>query len=333
MSAVRTGGPWAINEREFPRDASIADQLRFLLQYAVLAPSTRNSQPWKFAVADDRVDILVDTGRWLRVSDADQRELYISAGCALENLVLAARYFRLAATIDHLPDPSKADLAARVRFAPGAGEPGPETTDLFLAIRRRFTNHGVFDGIGVAERHLESLRRSAAEPGLELVFATDAPTLHTLDELVMRADALLLSDHDYRHELGASVGSGALGTSWLLGLAGRFAVSYLSPTQSFVDSDHAKLVSSPAFGLITAAENSRAAQVRTGQALERIYLLADGLGMCVTPMSQLMQAAEVRPELGSLLARDRVPLQPFRLGYAKPPKAFTSRRAVDEMMV
>jgi hypothetical protein len=72
---------------------------------------------------------------------------------------------------------------------------------------------------------LDVLRQQAAEPGLELAFATDAPTLHRADELVMRADALLLADHDYRHELGASIGSGALGTSWLLGTLGRFAVT------------------------------------------------------------------------------------------------------------
>jgi hypothetical protein len=84
--------------------------------------------------------------------------------------------------------------------------------------------------------------------------------------------------------------------------------------------------------LITAAESTREAQVRAGQMLERIYLLADGMGMCVTPVSQLVQAAEVRAELATLLARGRQPLQPFRLGYAKPPKTFTSRRPLAEMM-
>ncbi len=35
-----------INEADFPRFGSPQDQLRFLLGYAVLAPSARNTQPW-----------------------------------------------------------------------------------------------------------------------------------------------------------------------------------------------------------------------------------------------------------------------------------------------
>ena len=36
----------------FPTDGSLAARAAFLLQYAVLAPSSHNSQPWLFTVDD-----------------------------------------------------------------------------------------------------------------------------------------------------------------------------------------------------------------------------------------------------------------------------------------
>jgi hypothetical protein len=333
MSLVRSGGSWTIDERDYPRHGALAEQLGFLVQFAVLAPSTRNSQPWKFRIAGDAIDVFIDPTRWQRVSDGEQRELYVSAGCALENLAIAARHFGFAVAITYLPDPANAELAARLRVTSDDQEPRPGTNELFLTIRRRFTNHGVYDGVRVTERDLDTLRAHASEPGLQLVWATDAPTLHTVDELVMRADALLLSNAEYRRELGALIGTGAFGTPWLLATLGRFAVSYLTPAKAMVRADHEALVSSPALGLITSADDTREAQVRAGQMLERTYLLADNLGLSLQPVSQLMQATETRDALAALLARGHVPVQPFRVGYAKPPKVYTPRRPVADVLL
>jgi hypothetical protein len=37
--------PWQISERAFPKTGTSSDKLRFLLDYAVLAPSNHNAQP------------------------------------------------------------------------------------------------------------------------------------------------------------------------------------------------------------------------------------------------------------------------------------------------
>lgn len=332
MSLGRDGDTWTINERDYPRNGPLAEQFGFLVQFAVLAPSTRNTQPWKFRISGDEIDVFVDPKRWQRVSDSDQRELYVSVGCALENLAIAARHFGFAVAITYLPDPFNSEFAARVRLVSDKQEPRPGTNELFLAIRRRFTNHGVYDGVRVTERDLDTLHAQATEPGLQLVWATDPPTLHAIDELVMRADALLLSDAEYCREMGASIGTGAFGAPWLLATLGRFAVSYLTPAKAMAKADHDALVSSPALGLIASADDTREAQVRTGQLLERIYLAANSLGLSLQPVSQLMQTTETRNALAALLAKGEIPLLPFRLGYAKPPKVYTSRRPIADVL-
>ena len=84
---------WNIKEGDFPNNSSSEEKLTFLLNYAILAPSSHNSQPWKFNVTKDEILVFVDKSRRLQVADADQRELYVSLGCALENLIIAADHF------------------------------------------------------------------------------------------------------------------------------------------------------------------------------------------------------------------------------------------------
>jgi nitroreductase len=39
---------WNIAENQFPKEGTRNEQLKFLLNYAILAPSSHNTQPWLF---------------------------------------------------------------------------------------------------------------------------------------------------------------------------------------------------------------------------------------------------------------------------------------------
>jgi hypothetical protein len=64
---------------------------RDLLRYATLAPNGHNAQPWRFGVAHDHIDIMPDFTRRTPVVDPDDHHLFVSLGCAVENMALAAR--------------------------------------------------------------------------------------------------------------------------------------------------------------------------------------------------------------------------------------------------
>ena len=100
----------------------------------------------------------------------------------------------------------------------------------FEAITRRHTNHGTYDGRPLTAVDREALAGVTVDPGLRVDWIEDEHGRRALDDLVMRADALLFSRPDYRHELGQVIGSGAFGTPWLLATLGRFAVSHLLPS-------------------------------------------------------------------------------------------------------
>lgn len=63
--------PWKVSDRAFPATGSIDEQLRFLLNYAILAPSKHNTQPWLFHVDHNRVELSADQTRVLSLVDAN----------------------------------------------------------------------------------------------------------------------------------------------------------------------------------------------------------------------------------------------------------------------
>src|SRR5690606_15026240 len=96
--------PWQVSEAEFPRTGGPSEKLRHLLNYAVLAPSDHNTQPWRFRLAHGSVDVFADRSRALPVVDPADRELVISCGAALYQLRLAIRYFGFADRVALFPD-------------------------------------------------------------------------------------------------------------------------------------------------------------------------------------------------------------------------------------
>ena len=70
-----------------------------LVRYATLAPSSHNTQCWKFALDGQSISILPDLSRRCPVVDPDDHHLYVSLGCAAENLVQAAQALGLAGEV------------------------------------------------------------------------------------------------------------------------------------------------------------------------------------------------------------------------------------------
>lgn len=128
--------PWAEALDTFPLTGEPAARLAALVRFAVLAPSSHNSQPWLFRVEGDVLELWADRTRALAVSDPEDRELTISCGCALLNLRIALRSFGQKIACQLLPDPAQPDLMARVRLE-GDQEPGQGDRDLFRAISQR----------------------------------------------------------------------------------------------------------------------------------------------------------------------------------------------------
>src|SRR5215472_10587372 len=86
---------------------------RFLVTAAARAPSVHNTQPWRFRVGPDAIELWTDPRRKLR-ADSSGREMLISCGAALFGLRLAIRSLSYLPVTELLPDPARLRLMARV---------------------------------------------------------------------------------------------------------------------------------------------------------------------------------------------------------------------------
>jgi nitroreductase len=329
--------PWEIREADFPTAAEPEEKLKFLLRYAVLAPSSHNSQPWKFSIGDDEISLFVDKSRWLKVSDADQRELYISAGCALENLLIAAEHFGYGHAVAYFPE-GKNGAIASVKLQPGGKIAKPRDSALFDMIPRRMVNHNVYDAKPVPAAEMARLHDCCYEDGFWL-FATneadnEAELRRKVDELVALADAIQFSDQAYKEELAWWIGQGVFGAPWMLAKVAQLAVTHLNISKGQTKKDSELLLSAPLLIALSSEANDRKSQVIAGQIFERIALKATQLGLAVHPMNQLIEVPEIKDELISLLPEvNAFPQHTFRLGYAEPEKGHTPRRPLEEVLV
>ncbi|ERT58971.1 hypothetical protein HMPREF1254_0157 [Prevotella sp. BV3P1] len=64
----------------------------FMIEHAVKAPSGHNTQPWLFKICKSVIDIYPDFTKSLPAVDPNNRELFVSLGCAAENLCIAASH-------------------------------------------------------------------------------------------------------------------------------------------------------------------------------------------------------------------------------------------------
>src|SRR5262245_63085516 len=108
------------------------DEMTSVIEAATRAPSMHNSQPWRFRLRADAVDLLVDTDRQLPVADTSGWASRIACGAALFNLRLALAAHGTPATVRLLPDRYDPRVVARLTPLP-ARPPTPAETRLYQA--------------------------------------------------------------------------------------------------------------------------------------------------------------------------------------------------------
>ena len=335
MTTLNSSLPWEVSVQDFPSMFPIQEQLKFLLRYAVLAPSTKNTQPWRFSIGENTIDLFADLTRWQPVADRGRRELYISVGCALENLIVAGEWFGFRHDVSYFPQPTNDELAATVTFLP-RDRPAKHPPGIPLAtITARHTQHGPYRDEPVTEDVCCRLLQCCGAPGLRADLTDDPATRSRVIELNLHADEMEFADPEFRKELGYWVGQGVFGTPRLVSRLEGLLLSRVNLGRAVGKRNAAMLSSAPLIGLISARTDDRTSQVRTGQALERLWLQATRLGIALQPMSQALEIPSLRAELARVIPDSGwIPEQVFRMGYSmRPARRHTPRRSADEVLL
>lgn len=338
-------GVWALDPSTYPVRGSTPERLRWCLQYAVLAPSSHNSQPWLFRVEGSRVDVLADRRRALPVADPDDRELMISCGCAVGLLELGMKRVGLQPEVELHSGASDRDLVARVRAA-GRATPSDEERRMADAALVRRTARVRFLPDAVPTGLLARLEEQARVSGARLDILTDAERRRRLATLVHEADVVQLANKAFRRELamwmhhnrsgardgipGYAMGMGELGS-----LVAPLVVRTFDIGEGRGARDEHLAMLSPVLGVLSTPGDTPADHVRAGIALVRVLLRATADRVASSYLNQPCELPEMRGHLSRLVPGAGWPQIVLRMGYCPRFSAFdhTPRRGVDEVLV
>jgi hypothetical protein len=292
-------------------DANLGDRpalLHELVRYATLAPSSHNTQCWKFRLEDRSISILPDLSRRCPAVDPDDHHLFVSLGCAAENLIQAALAYGLNgnAMFD-----SSIDGALRVMLEPTKAV----SSDLFRAIPERQSTRGEYDGRLMSANELAMLEQAGSGNGVRVVFITERQAMEKVLEYVVQGNTTQMNDRAFVEELKAWIrfsGSDAVRTgdglyaassgnpsvpSWLGNLL--FGLFFTPKAES---DKYARHVRGSAGIAVFVSETENPAQwIEVGRCYERFALQSTALGIRNAMLNQPVEVAVLRPQFAAFL--------------------------------
>jgi nitroreductase len=177
--------------------------LRDAAARATLAPSIHNTQPWRFVVSSDRLDLYADRSRSVPAVDPSGRQLSLSCGAALFGTRVALAAAGLDVVTSLAQRPSDPDLLASITVVGRVVAGDNVAQRLDSAADLRHSNRRRFEPIEIPVAALELVTRAAAVEGASL------RAIHKLSDrvstavLTQRAESVQSANPAYLAELQA----------------------------------------------------------------------------------------------------------------------------------
>lgn len=330
--------------------------LRFIAA-GTLAANPHNIQPWSFAFGERTIDLYDDPARAMPIGDADGRERDAGYGCAIENIVVAARGEGWDAEATGWPDSDPAHVA-RIELTAGRAATERER-NLAGAIPRRHSNRGPYASRGIDSATITALT-DAAPDGVDVVWIDDASAMTAIGSLYVEATQAIVDDEQMskesfswfrndradidRHRDGLTLDCQGLDGFTLF-------MAKVLPAQSRQDGDafwvkttrDVHTATARAYGIIRVPDTSDPhARLAGGRLLQHLHLAATTAGLGFQHMNQVTERIARDQTLGNpgrfaqrWADATGIPtgksLLAFRIGYPERTANPSPRRALEDI--
>jgi hypothetical protein len=303
-----------------PASAALAD----LVRYATLAANGHNTQPWRFIARAGGLSVLPDFARRTPVVDPDDHHLWISLGCAAENLLIAAAARGQAGAVAMREDTSGIDIDLVAA--------APTEDGLFAAIPLRQSTRSTYDGKMASNDTLAALQSAASDERVDVRLLTSSADRERLLDFVVQGNSMQMDDPAFVAELLAWIRfdpdtaiskadglyAACSGNPTLPDWLGRRIFPLVFRKQSENDKYAEHVRSSSGVAVFTGARESPADWVQVGRSFQRFALRATALGLRHAHINQPVEVPALRREFAQWLGVGGArPDLVVRFGYAQ----------------
>jgi hypothetical protein len=302
-----------------PQDAR---RIRQLVRCAVMAPSGHNTQPWFFRINANRIEILPDLSRRLPVADRDNRELFISLGAALQNILISASKFGF--TTEYEIDESGGGriiiyLSDKINY---------EKNKWFEAMLSRQTTRNEYEKKSLPSDFFSELQRST-DPDTAFYFTSEKDEFATFIDFVKEGNRLLYNNKKYLEELKEWIRwndkeaeekldglyARALGQPSTAAWFGKMIFN-LTVTEKNQNKDDENFINSSSGLLFLFSEDGIKNWVESGRKLEQILISITKQGLKYAFHNQPCQALPLRSDFAHTFDyKGLMPQAAIRIGY------------------
>lgn len=313
-----------------------------MIESAIKAPSGHNTQPWLFKINEKSISIYPNWQEVLPIVDPNNRELFISIGAALENLVIKANAmgYEMISSFDSITKVITVNL--------NKGDNRIDTP-LLDAIDIRQTNRKKYTGRTIDKESLQKLQNVNLENGISTFFISkNNPDFEILTTYIKEGNNVQMSDKLFKKELikyikfnNIDIKNNPVGLTYKIVEApalprfmGKAIIkSFLTP-QKQNKGDLEKIASSSHLVLFTTKNDSENEWINLGRTLQRFILTATDLKIAHAYMNQPCEVHSIATEVQKSLPiiRDTYPTLLLRLGYA-PLANYSPRKKLEDVLI
>lgn len=313
-----------------------------LLNYARLAPSVHNIQPWHFNIINkDTISLAAAPKRLLSAGDPTGRQSWISLGICLEAILQAAKGLGIEARVADLQTNSLHESIATIRFI--LDEKLEKQPSILHALKKRQTYREKMQPTLIPPGLLESCRMSIVDlRDVDVFFMQDKADIRHVGQLTLKAMTIALSGSDFRHELahllhsnwspsliglhGYTFGEGVIGS-----ILGKLSMKLGIGLSVKARHDQQRVSDASMLVFIATRGDVPSFWLKAGQAYLRVALQITQAGLAQGTITAPIEAPHFHEDIEKLLGTSMRLQSMIRVGRATRPVRSSPRLSIEEL--
>jgi len=319
-----------------------SSEIEKILEHASKAPSGHNTQPWKFLIQQNKIEIHPDFKRALPVVDSDNHALYISLGCAVENAVLGAKNYGFSSNIEIAKNKEGTEFI----ILNLKKDKTVEADELFDQIDRRQVTRNEYSSTVIPPEEIKKLMNSFDFKGVHVLTFTKPEDIDELEPFIIEGSNRQFQNKDFVDELVSWIRfskkeveqkrDGIWHASMGMPSAGRFFGNIIMKKFVSAKSEAKRwkkqVDASAGFVLFTVEKNDVEHWVNLGMAFQRFGLTATKLNISHAHVNMPCEELPVRKKMAAHFGlKNQHPLLLIRFGCSEK-MPYSYRRGVKDLI-